>query len=199
MIRWTVDAVGLPGLAAFAFGFLLFFVALLGARRRARRATTVAETQARASWFWIGVQGCGIAAGGLGPIIVDLDPLGAKALAEAAVVLGLMLGAAALFRASSLAMGANWSLVARTRSDHQLVQAGPFAVVRHPIYVALFLLTIAMAVAYGHTRNLIVGLPLYAIGTWFRIRHEEALLRRQFGKGYDAYAARVKRFVPGVF
>ena len=31
-----------------------------------------------------------------------------------------------------------------------------------------------------------------------RIREEEKLLRAQFGADYDAYAARVKRFVPGV-
>ena len=43
------------------------------------------------------------------------------------------------------------------------------------------------------------GVPIYALATWFRIRHEERLLREQFGADYDAYATRVKRFVPGVF
>ena len=70
---------------------------------------------------------------------------------------------------------------------------------RHPIYVALFLFMLAMAIAYGHTRHLILGVPVYALATWFRIRHEEGLLRAQFGADYDGYAARVKRFVPGVF
>jgi protein-S-isoprenylcysteine O-methyltransferase Ste14 len=41
--------------------------------------------------------------------------------------------------------------------------------------------------------------PLYALGTWMRVAHEERLLRTQFGAAYDEYAARVKRFVPGVF
>jgi protein-S-isoprenylcysteine O-methyltransferase Ste14 len=31
-----------------------------------------------------------------------------------------------------------------------------------------------------------------------RVRREERLLRAQFGTAYDAYAARVKRFVPGL-
>jgi protein-S-isoprenylcysteine O-methyltransferase Ste14 len=145
------------------------------------------------------VQGLGIAIAGYGRIDVSLYPMSARAIIEGVAVFVLMFGAIGLFHASSRTMGKNWSLVARTREDHQLVQTGPVAVVRHPIYVALFLFMIAMAVAYGHTRNLIVAVPVYAIATWLRVRHEERLLRAQFGADYDAYAARVKRFVPGVF
>ena len=153
----------------------------------------------RASWIWIAVQGLGIAVAGYGRIDVSLDPLAPKAMIQGLAVFLLMLGAVGLFHASSRTMGKNWSLVARTREDHQLVQSGPFAVVRHPIYVALFLFMVAMAIAYGHSRNLIVAVPIYALATWLRVRHEERLLRGQFGADYDAYAARVKRFVPGVF
>ena len=96
-------------------------------------------------------------------------------------------------------MGRNWSLVARTRADHQLVEAGPFAYIRHPIYSALFLLMPAMALAFGHVAHLVLSVPLYAIGTWLRVGEEERLLRATFGSRYDAYAARVKRFLPGVF
>lgn len=95
-------------------------------------------------------------------------------------------------------MGANWSLVARTRADHQLVQTGPFAFVRHPIYVALLGLMIATAIAGGHVRNLVLAIPLYGVGTWLRIVYEERLLRQAFGAGYDAYARRVRCFIPGV-
>jgi len=103
-----------------------------------------------------------------------------------------------LFHAASRAMGKNWAVVARTREDHSLVTSGPFAFVRHPIYSALFLFLLALAIGYGHWRNLAVAVPLYWIMTWGRIRHEERLLRAQFGADYDAYAARVKRFLPGL-
>jgi protein-S-isoprenylcysteine O-methyltransferase Ste14 len=96
-------------------------------------------------------------------------------------------------------MGRNWSIVARTREDHELVQSGPFAVMRHPIYTAITLQLIGCAVALGHPGRLIVALPLYALGTWLRISVEERLLHTMFGERYDAYAHRVKRFVPGVF
>jgi protein-S-isoprenylcysteine O-methyltransferase Ste14 len=194
------DPVGLPGLAAMALGFLAFLLALLAARLRAGRGPKVAEARRNnASIIWILVQGIGIAAAGYGRIVVTLDPMSPKALVEGFIVLVLMLGAVLLFHAASRTMGKNWSLVARTREDHQLVQTGPFAFVRHPIYVALFLFILAMAIAYGHTANLIIAVPVYALATWFRVRHEERLLREQFGTDYDAYGARVKRFVPGVF
>lgn len=197
--RLPIDTVGLPGLAALGIGFLAFLAALLAARRRgaATRRDAVASTAA-ASWIWIAVQGIGIGIAGFGRVRVGLDPLSAPAAAQGIAVLALMLGAVWLFDASSRTMGRNWSLVARTREDHELIQTGPFAVVRHPIYVALFLFMLAMAIAYGHARNLIVAVPIYAIATWLRVRHEERLLRAQFGPAYDAYAARVKRFVPGV-
>lgn len=198
--RLPIDPVALPGLAAIMVGFLLFFIALMAARRRVARGGAISTSQrASVTWLWIAVQGFGIGAVGFGPILVALDPLSAKAIIEALVVLALMLGAVGLFDASSRAMGKNWALVARTRSDHTLVQTGPFAWVRNPIYVALALFMIAMAIAFGHTRNLIVGVPLFALGTWMRVAHEERLLRALFGAAYDDYAARVKRFVPGVF
>lgn len=39
-------------------------------------------------------------------------------------------------------------------------------------------------------------MPLYWMGTWMRVAQEEKLLHARFGAAYDAYAARVKRFVP---
>ena len=79
------------------------------------------------------------------------------------------------------------------------VQDGPFALVRHPIYVALFGLMLATALALGHVVNLIVAIPLYLWGTLSRVAIEERLLRNAFGDAYDVYAKRVKRFVPGVW
>lgn len=194
-----VDPVGLPGLAALAVGFLAFLVALFAARARVKRGRQATIRQrAPLAWLWVVIQGVGIGLAGIGPIKVSLDPMSTKAIAEAIVVLILMAGAVWLFDASSRAMGKNWALVARTREDHDLVQSGPFAFVRHPIYVALFLVMLAIAIAYGHSRNLIVAIPIYALGTGLRIGHEERLLRTQFGAAYDAYAARVKRFVPGL-
>lgn len=194
------DPVGLPGIAVMAGGLLAFLLAVLAAR--ARREPGLAETGAQRSprsMLGIAVQGVGIAIPGFGGPHVTLDPLGGAALVGAAVVAVLMGAAILLFIAASRAMGRNWSLVARTRSDHHLVTTGPFALMRHPIYTALFLVMVANAIAFGHTAHLIVAVPLYALGTWLRVVEEERLLRAMFGSAYTQYAARVRRFFPGVF
>ncbi len=192
------DPVGLPGLIALAIGFASFLVAVLLARRRSAKDPKSPDAQRNAaSIVWIILQGIGMGIVGFGRIETTLDPLSAKALIEAGVVLALMLSAVWLFDASSRAMGRNWALVARTRDDGNLVQSGPFALIRNPIYVALGFFMLAMAIAYGHTLILFVAAPIYALGTWMRVRHEETVLRATF-PDYDSYAARVKRFVPGV-
>ena len=192
------NPVGLPGLAVMAAGLLAFFIALLVARTR-RAPGEGGGMRSPRSWIGILIQALGFGIVGAGAIAVTLDPLSALALIEAVIVAALMAGATAIFAAATSAMGRNWSLVARTRSDHSLVTTGPFAWVRHPIYSAMALILFGLALAWGHLTHLIVALPVFALGTWLRIAEEEKLLRAMFGADYDAYAARVKRFVPGLF
>jgi protein-S-isoprenylcysteine O-methyltransferase Ste14 len=199
MSHFSIAPVGLPGLAAIALGAFAFLVALIAARRRAARSDqSVSVRKANASWIWIAVQSVGIFIVAFGPVDVRLDPLSFAAIIEGLVTLALMACCVALFHWSSSTMGKNWSIVARTRDDHQLVETGPFAYIRHPIYVALFLFMIAFAIAHGHWLALVPGVPIYILGTVMRIRYEETLLRAQFGAAYDDYTRRVKRFLPGL-
>lgn len=193
------DPVGWPGLIAMAVGFAAFFVALLVARARVKRVAAAPVSQsAPITRLWIVVQGIGIGLAGFGPIEI-VESASGKLIAEGVIVALLMGGAVALFNASSRAMGKNWAVVAQTRSDHVLVETGPFKWIRNPIYVAMSFFMFAMAIAFGHWRNLIVAIPIFALGTWMRVTREERLLRAQFGAEYDDYASRVKRFVPGLF
>ena len=95
-------------------------------------------------------------------------------------------------------MGEEWAFVARTRAEHRLITSGPFALVRNPIYLALLLYLVALATATGFELRLLVALPIFAVGTAFRVRAEERLLRATFGVAYDDYAARVKRIFPAL-
>lgn len=195
------EPVGLPGLAALALGGLAFATSLILARRT-RELTAVEEKGGRnapSATIGVIVQGLGIGIASFGPQRVTLDPLSSLALTQAAVVAAMMAAAVALFVGASRAMGRNWSIRARTRTDHELVQEGPFRWVRNPIYLAMFLFMLALAIAFGHPRQLLPAIPVFAIGTWLRVQAEERLLRNMFGSAYDAYAARVRRFVPGVF
>lgn len=191
--------VGLPQLAATLLGLLAFAVAVSVARLRAGRDPRDNPTRSRRSKWGIVIQGLGIGGAALGAPRVTLDPTSAGALVRAGIVAVLMTACILLFAWAVRVMGRNWSIVARTRDDHHLVTAGPFAYARHPIYVALFLLMLALATGFGHLAALIVTLPLFAFGTWLRVGEEERLLRAKFGSAYDRYAVHVRRFVPMVF
>lgn len=189
---------GLPAIAVMWTGFLIFLIAFLSARRRAGTEERGNATRSRRSVVGIVVQGSGIGLAAAGLRAPSLDPMSAAALVPAVVAAILMAAAIWLFVWATRTMGRNWSLVARTRDDHRLVEDGPFAYLRHPIYTAMFLILIALAFALGHMARLWLCVPLFAIGTWLRIGEEERLLRTMFGAAYDGYAARVRRFVPGV-
>ena len=173
------------------------FLALLGLEHRKPQERGESGRSPR-SIVGIVIQMLAFVAVGAGRVDKSLPAASPEAIEQAVVVFVLMAITCGLFAASKRAMGRNWSLVARTRSDHELVTWGPFAYVRHPIYSALIAWLLAMAVAFGHYRGLILGVPLYAIGTWLRVLEEEKLLRAHFGQAYDDYAARVKRFLPGI-
>jgi protein-S-isoprenylcysteine O-methyltransferase Ste14 len=176
----------------------LALFAVLVALKPGDRTGESGSRRSRLSILGIAIQVAAFAAVGSGPVTIGLPLASPAAIGQAVLVLLLSGLTCWLFAASKRALGRNWSIVARTRSEHQLVTWGPFAYLRHPIYAALFLWLVAMAVAFGHHAGLIPGIPLYWIGTILRIREEERLLRAQFGADYDAYAARVKRFVPGI-
>jgi len=198
-LSMTGDPVGLPGILALGVGFFAFLAAMVAAQRA--RASAEGETTARrsrASMAGVTIQGLAIGFTCIGVQRATLDPLSTKALVEAAAVALLMAAAVWLFVWASRTMGRNWSIVARTRGDHALVTTGPFAWIRHPIYTAMFLMMIAMAIGLGHMARLLIAVPLYALGTAIRVRIEERLLRTAFGSAYDEYANRVKRFIPGV-
>ncbi len=171
---------------------------MLAKRRRGPAGSEVTQARDSASMVGVAVQALGFVVVGFGPLKMVLGMPDAPEIGRLIAMLVLMAGAIGLFMASSRAMGRNWAIVARTRHDHELVTWGPFAVIRNPIYVALFVWILVMAIALGHWRGLAIGAPLYWIGTWMRVKREERLLRAQFGAAYDDYAARVKRFVPGL-
>ncbi|WP_313539989.1 isoprenylcysteine carboxylmethyltransferase family protein [Sphingomonas sp.] len=191
--------VGVPALVALLLGFLCFVAAVAFVRfRRARRGEAGANVGSR-SGKGIWLQGLGFFLVVFGPMRLTLQAMSAAAVGQAVLVAVLAGTCIALFLSAATAMGSNWSFAARTRRDHDLVTWGPFATIRHPIYTGLFAMLLAMAIAFGHWRGLILGLPLFAWGTWIRVVEEETLLQARFGRQYAAYAAQVKRFVPRLF
>jgi protein-S-isoprenylcysteine O-methyltransferase Ste14 len=76
-----------------------------------------------------------------------------------------------------------------------LVLDGPFRFTRNPLYLALALLAAGAGLWLNTWWVFILLLPAVALIDRFVIAREEAYLRRRFGAEYDAYMARVRRWL----
>ena len=104
-----------------------------------------------------------------------------------------------LFHKSHADLGTNWSITLEVRESHRLVTEGIYRQVRHPMYLALLLYASGQALALP---NWLAG-PSYlaAFGLLFALRvgPEERMMLEEFGQDYEAYMARTKRLVPGLW
>ena len=95
-------------------------------------------------------------------------------------------------------LGTNWSAMPSIKKDHELIQRGPYRLVRHPIYTGLLLAVFGTCLAEGRVGNLwVVG--MVAVLLIVKLKMEEALLARQFPEAYLQYRRRVKALIPFLY
>ena len=95
-------------------------------------------------------------------------------------------------------LGRLWSRWVVRKADHSIIQTGPYAFVRHPIYTGISLALLAMAVIF-ETAFAYAGAVLIILSFYIKARLEERFLREELGaEAYDAYAKRVPMLVPFV-
>jgi protein-S-isoprenylcysteine O-methyltransferase Ste14 len=94
-------------------------------------------------------------------------------------------------------IAANWSGDVQLKRDHELIVAGPYAHVRHPIYTGILMMFAGTALAVGEWRAAL-AVVLAAAAFWRKLKLEEAVMRRQFGEAYERYAARTPALIPFV-
>jgi protein-S-isoprenylcysteine O-methyltransferase Ste14 len=76
-----------------------------------------------------------------------------------------------------------------------LVTTGIYAFTRNPMYVALTTLLVALAVLLSNAWLLLGPLFFVLYTTRFQIIPEERVMQAKFGSAYDAYKARVRRWL----
>jgi len=83
-------------------------------------------------------------------------------------------------------------------ADQHVISTGPYAIVRHPLYVALTVTTLGMPLALGSYWAALLVVPTVALLVW-RLLDEEAYLVNDL-PGYSEYEKKVRwRLLPGVF
>ena len=96
------------------------------------------------------------------------------------------------------ALGTNWSGTIAFKEGHELIQRGPYAYVRHPIYSGLLLMGLGTAIASARLSSLLL-LVLTLVMLAIKAHYEERLMIRHFPTTYPQYRARVKALIPGVW
>lgn len=83
--------------------------------------------------------------------------------------------------------------------DHKVIDTGLYGIVRHPSYAGSLISFIGLGLAFMNWLSFAVVVLGTAFGIGYRVFEEERALTTTLGDGYRAYAARTKRFIPGVF
>jgi protein-S-isoprenylcysteine O-methyltransferase Ste14 len=108
----------------------------------------------------------------------------------------LMLAGLALTWWARIYLGPLWSSVITRKEDHKIIDTGPYAFVRHPIYSGLIIALIATAAAEARLSGLL-GAALVILGVWMKARTEERFLLTELGaETYGAYCLRVPMLIP---
>jgi protein-S-isoprenylcysteine O-methyltransferase Ste14 len=93
-------------------------------------------------------------------------------------------------------LGRQWSHTLETTDGHQLVTAGIYGRVRHPIYAALTLWAIAQPFLLPNVLAGLGGVVASLLMWCVRVPREEQMMLERFGDEYRQYMARTPRLIP---
>lgn len=192
VIRW------LGGLLAYAALGIVLYGVWRGTQRQVGRQVGLRSSWLRSWWFYLAssVLFFGIA-------YLGWKPLPWTVTADARIWM-LGLGSLLYFPGllfllwARLTLGKNYFVStgfgAQLFKDHQLITNGPYAIVRHPMYVGLFLAAIGSLLIYFTWTT--VYFACFAPLTGIRAQREEFALSQEFGEQWKEYCKRVPMFIP---
>jgi len=128
----------------------------------------------------------------LGPLSERFVP-GSLWIAE--LGFGLTCGGCAITIWARACLGQYWSGRVTLKEDHRLIQSGPYAWIRHPLYTGILTAMVGTALVGGEWRCLL-GFAVAVAGFSFKARREEALLTTEFGEQYSQYRERAGFLLP---
>src|SRR4051812_36325514 len=96
---------------------------------------------------------------------------------------GLGIAAVGLFAWTHVVLGRFWSPYLQLRPVHQLITAGPYARIRHPMYSAIVGWMMSLGLVSANWVPLVLAV-LVALNFRLRIQGEEKMMLQQFGDAY---------------
>lgn len=99
----------------------------------------------------------------------------------------------------SIYLGKYFTRDVRVSEDQELVSDGPYRVLRHPLYLGLFLLTISVPLFFQNYLGLAVALILMGVNINKRMVAEESSMEQIMGDRYRAWKSSRYRFIPFIY
>jgi protein-S-isoprenylcysteine O-methyltransferase Ste14 len=132
------------------------------------------------------------------PGLVASDPLASWRSSSLPDVPGhlVVVAGAMIAAASQVYMGASWRVGTVDGEAGTLVDGGPFAISRNPVFLGHALMFLGLFAVLPAMATAIAAI-VYAVCAEFQIRREEQVLTAHHGASYEAYLARVPRWIGG--
>jgi protein-S-isoprenylcysteine O-methyltransferase Ste14 len=170
---------------------------LLTVTRRSRSRTGTKQDRSTLRVLWMVIM-ASVAAG----IFVAMNwPATALPHGQMYALVGVFLFVVGLFLRwwAIITLGRFFTVDVTIEKDHELVERGPFRVVRHPSYTGVLLAFVGFALTLRNWAALLIVLvPIFAAFIR-RMNVEEEALSRALGAHYVDYMRRTKRLVPFVY
>lgn len=171
-------------------GWLVWSLAFVRPSRQAADRTEVAK--ARSSRWGIGLVMLGFAL-----VWAYVRPAGFHKPAWSLIVSMLLAPpSVALAWWATRHLGKQWRYQAALRADHELIQTGPYTVIRHPIYTSMLGMVLVTGFCWTWWPLFVAAVVVFLLGTEIRVRAEDRLLAERFGELFAAYRKRVPAYVP---
>ena len=175
----------------------LFSEVLLTLTRRSRSRTGTKQDRSTLGVIWLVIM-ASIAAG---VYVASRWPAAALPNGQMFASVGVFLFVAGLLLRwwAIIALGRFFTVDVTIEKDHELVERGPFRLVRHPSYTGVLLAFVGFALTLRNWAALLIVLvPIFAAFIR-RMNVEEEALSRALGSRYADYMRRTKRLVPFVY
>ena len=170
---------------------------LLSVTRRSRSRTGTKQDRSTLRLVWLVI----VVSVAAGVYVAKYWPIAVLPHHRSFAIAGVLLFVAGLLLRwwSIITLGRFFTVDVTIERDHELVERGPFRVVRHPSYTGVLLAFVGLALTLGNWAALLV--ILLPIGTAFihRMNVEENALSDALGTQYADYTRRTKRLVPFVY
>lgn len=170
---------------------------LLTVTRRSRSRTGTKQDRSTLGVIWLVIM-ASIAAG---VYVARQWPAAALPLGEMLALVGVFLFVAGLFLRwwAIITLGRFFTVDVVIEKDHELVERGPFRLVRHPSYTGVLLAFVGFALTLRNWAALLIVLGPIFVTFIRRMNMEEDALSRALGSRYSDYMRRTKRLVPFIY